>query len=129
MEHSKAGDVPPVYDRLYARHRWWSRLTAFIGVGFLVHWGVTGQRSNWGSLFFLGAMIFLFIQPRVLKGILARDVTKKNLLACLDCGYNLAGNESGYCPECGLQFDSSATREAWRLWSNKEGRENYGDDN
>ena len=24
--------------------------------------------------------------------------------ACLACGYNLAGNESGRCPECGLEI-------------------------
>lgn len=33
-------------------------------------------------------------------------------LPCPDCGYDLRGNRSGVCPECGLRLTSSAYRRA-----------------
>ncbi|MCA9256891.1 MAG: hypothetical protein KDA33_14680 [Phycisphaerales bacterium] len=33
---------------------------------------------------------------------------------CLTCGYDLAGNESGHCPECGRRFDNYYRQERLR---------------
>ncbi len=36
-----------------------------------------------------------------------RRQTDMNLPCCDDCGYNLTGNQSGTCPECGHTVQSS----------------------
>lgn len=42
--------------------------------------------------------------------ILTRLVHKgpRNLKGCLSCGYDLTGNQSGVCPECGQAIGASA---------------------
>lgn len=113
--------APPVYERLCASHRWSSHLVALVGTSFLVHWGVTGVRSKWGSFFFLGAVLFLLAKRRILKAVLSRDAVKKDLLACLECGYHLVGIDSGRCPECGQAFELDATRRVWKRWLKADG--------
>ncbi len=34
------------------------------------------------------------------------EVVERSPLACRKCGYNLTGNESGICPECGEPIPS-----------------------
>jgi hypothetical protein len=42
----------------------------------------------------VGVLILLFCGDRVLESP-----------ACTSCGYNLTGNVSGICPECGMQIE------------------------
>lgn len=49
-----------------------------------------------------GALVFSGAFPLV-RGPLRRSVRKWRG-CCADCGYNLTGNRSGRCPECGTRF-------------------------
>lgn len=82
--------------------------------------GTNGWTHNWTTLVFtqdqstrtqlfvwisLWLPILLFsIYPSIafIRGPLRRHSRRKRN-QCIDCGYNLTGNVSGVCPECGLE--------------------------
>lgn len=64
--------------------------------------------------------LLLWIVPPVLLGILTLRVSKNSRVrplkypVCLKCGYNLRGNKSGICSECGTEIGAPIDREAIR---------------
>jgi hypothetical protein len=64
--------------------------------------------------------LLLWIAPPVLLGILTLRVSKNSRIrplkypVCQKCGYNLRGNNSGICPECGTEIRAPEDREAIR---------------
>ena len=52
--------------------------------------------------------VFAFI-----RGPVRRNRRRKRGL-CVQCGYNLTGNVSGRCPECGMQIDAPEDRRVQR---------------
>ena len=70
--------------------------------GLLFGWNGTGRVSMlvpWW-LIPLGLAYPLWILVRHVHRTETRRV-RRRLGLCRDCGYNLTGNESGVCPECG----------------------------
>lgn len=69
-----------------------------------------GGGPNWTDLLRLVAMAAMFTVPAALPiGLVvgfcrscgAKDHARRVAGACGNCGYNLTGNVSGVCPECG----------------------------
>lgn len=57
------------------------------------------------GLFGLGSVLsgfiaYLLLCQRIRKG-LRRDLRVEGVMLCIPCGYDLTGNQSGVCPECG----------------------------
>lgn len=64
----------------------------------------------WSAMFHLLPLTVLCLLGAgylVVTPIVRRRRRRKRGL-CLACGYNLAGNESGRCPECGKEIDSAS---------------------
>lgn len=58
----------------------------------------------WMMLLSLGWLPFLLVRNRL------RSLRRRRRGLCLKCGYNLQGNTSGRCPECGTAVDSGLER-------------------
>ena len=52
-------------------------------------------------------LIFLALVPWAIRGY-SRFRRTRNRAACPNCAYNLTGNESGVCPECGEAVEAAA---------------------
>lgn len=59
----------------------------------------------------LGTMFLIYPAIAFIRGPWRRDSRLINGL-CRGCGYNLTGNVSGVCPECGLECTDDDTRKA-----------------
>ncbi len=46
---------------------------------------------------------------RLIKSLVRRRRRRRNPNNCTNCGYNLTGNVSGVCPECGINIHSAET--------------------
>jgi hypothetical protein len=76
-------------------HNWWNRR------GFDIEWGVT-QHGSQGLI----SVVFPLWLPAALFAMLPsiwilKNRRKRTRDSCRTCGYNLSGNVSGICPECG----------------------------
>ncbi|MFN0135882.1 MAG: hypothetical protein ACKVS9_07160 [Phycisphaerae bacterium] len=60
------------------------------------------EQLAWGIAAGLSLALAVYCGVRIL--ILTRRIAVTHP-QCLPCGYNLTGNESGTCPECGTRFD------------------------
>ena len=61
-----------------------------------------------GQLFLMYASLFAWsmcVSYFVLRRELPRQVKRLSFEVCLSCGYNLKGNTSGACPECGAPYE------------------------
>lgn len=45
--------------------------------------------------------------------LFVRTVRRRRTASCPSCGYDLSGNTSGVCPECGHQFAAPSLRAMW----------------
>jgi hypothetical protein len=73
-------------------------------------WGLTFDREFGGSFWLVGAPIWLIacataIFPVVQFGRWRQRQRSRKVRACSKCGYNLTGNISGVCPECGTAIE------------------------
>ena len=79
---------------------------------FLRRLGFLWMRPNPQSWFLSVPLWFLFLlfgaypAYAFLRGPVLRNWRRKRGL-CTGCSYNLTGNESGVCPECGTKIDST----------------------
>ena len=71
----------------YARHV--GLYGGFVAYGLPVAYGV------------LAGFVTLWLVRRRITHYLRRELATRGLPTCLKCGYNLTGNVSGRCPECG----------------------------
>lgn len=86
--------TPLVYDPTPGQSRF---LLSSVQTGsFRVSWFVFPFWFSTLVLMFLGAI-------PIVQGPLRRSWRKRRGL-CLECGYNLHGNRSGRCPECGTRY-------------------------
>jgi hypothetical protein len=97
FDHYMLRNSPDLFDR--APRRW-----RFAGFRWYVH-SAHDFRVNctdysfdvpWGYVFFLTAFI-----PVLWVRHSRRVAKRRNIGHCRHCGYNLTGNTSGVCPECG----------------------------
>ena len=51
----------------------------------------------------------VFLLHRKLDRSIWRQLRERGVLICTHCGYDLTGNTSGVCSECGREFGSSQT--------------------
>jgi len=49
----------------------------------------------------LGCYVIVWLVRRRITRNLRMELTRRGLPTCLGCGYDLTGNVSGVCPECG----------------------------
>ena len=49
----------------------------------------------------IGCFVIIWLVRRGITRNLRLELTKRGLPTCLACGYDLTGNVSGVCPECG----------------------------
>jgi len=74
------------------------------GVAALICWAATDLASpleRWLIAPFLVAIMFIFIRS-VLRGYWEEETKLRRITGlCPNCAYNLKGNVSGVCPECG----------------------------
>ncbi len=89
-----------------------TRVVAFLTVvgatGLFVLWDklVASVPSSWSlhlpyTLFLIGFGAAIWLTRRDIRRRLRAQLAKKGIPICIQCGYDLTGNESGTCPECG----------------------------
>ena len=91
-------------NRLAPTRNWWGSC----GRAPTGEWSNTFRQTGFGywAIVPMWEPLLLFgIYPAIafIRGPLRRHRRRKKGL-CLKCGYNLTGNESGICPECGEQI-------------------------
>lgn len=88
----------------------WATVVAVACTDFVWHWltlflnsvGLINTRLNWlGSIV---ALSMVTVPGLIVTALIAyRHVIPPN--HCRKCGYDLTGNESGTCPECGTEAE------------------------
>ncbi len=95
-----------------------TRAAAFLVVvgatGVFVLWDklVASVSSSWSlhllfMLYLIGFGIAIWFTRRDIRRLLRAQLAKKGIPVCIPCGYDLTGNVSGTCPECGTAVDAS----------------------
>ena len=95
-----------------------TRVAAFLVVvgatGLFVLWDklVVSVPSSWSlylmlMLYLVGVGTAIWFTRRSIRRRLRAQLAKKGIPVCIPCGYNLTGNESGVCPECGAAMQRS----------------------
>ena len=79
-------------------------IVALLPEGLGATWRDSGKYDHMTTPSYLSGWVVLFVgvsMPVVVAFSPMRRWRRKRQGLCLDCGYNLTGNESGTCPECG----------------------------
>ncbi len=95
-----------------------TRVAAFLSVvgdtGLFVLWDklVASVPSSWSlhlmfMLYLIGFGLAIWLTRRDIRHRLRAQLAKKGIPVCIPCGYNLTGNESGVCPECGTAMQKT----------------------
>jgi hypothetical protein len=79
---------------------WW-RLSLFLVVSDVI---MPGAIFVWSFPAVLGS---LWLCRRSLRRSAREHLNASGMRLCMDCGYNLAGNVSGVCPECGERIQQA----------------------
>ena len=89
-----------IYGRLF-----WTGVAVLIGLSFLVAWRLVDHSLAIGGLVVLFSFAVLQILVLGRRKAIVREIrvelNRRGLTVCAACGYNLTGNVSGRCPECG----------------------------
>ncbi len=91
-------------------------VAAFLSVvgatGLFVLWDklVASIPSSWSlhlmfMLYLIGFGIAIWFTRRDIRRRLRAQLAKKGIPVCIPCGYDLTGNISGTCPECGTAVE------------------------
>ena len=56
--------------------------------------------------FFVGLVVCPILFKRKITRLLWRQLAEYGVPCCIACGYNLTGNVSGVCPECGTKIEA-----------------------
>jgi hypothetical protein len=59
----------------------------------------------------LACLLIVWVMRRQITRNIRRELNRRRLPTCLKCGYNLTGNASGSCPECGHTQQPGASEE------------------
>ena len=68
------------------------------------HWGFYSQPVGFmlpSVVAVLAVVLIVWLVRRRITRNLREELTKQGMPTCVKCGYNLTGNVSGTCPECG----------------------------
>ncbi len=93
-------------------------LSVVASTGVFVLWDklVASVPSRWSvyllsALCLIGSGIAMWFTREDIRRRLRTELVRKSIPVCIPCGYNLKGNVSGICPECGEPCapDASAT--------------------
>ncbi len=83
-------------------------LSVIVATGLFVLWDklVASVPSRWSVyllfiLSLIGFGIAIWLTRRDIRRRLRAQLTKKGIPVCIPCGYDLTGNVTGRCPECG----------------------------
>jgi hypothetical protein len=66
--------------------------------------GIDGPLVDWAlplSVAVLACVVIVWLVRRAASRNIRRALNRRGLPTCVSCGYDLTGNESGCCPECG----------------------------
>ena len=88
----------------------WASLAAWVVlfVGAIIR-AASGRADDTTNLTFLPFALFAFIPYELLRRDALNRRRRKILdRVCTHCGYNLTGNVSGVCPECGTAVTGKA---------------------
>ncbi len=84
-----------------------------LGISIADWWtGVNGQYGEYGSgvpqglVMTLNAMIYGTIAGSIAVSLVWASRRRERTDRCSNCSYNLTGNASGVCPECGTKIES-----------------------
>ena len=78
-------------------------LVLIAGVAGACYLAAPVVRSTWPTMLVAVAVAFAFALVRfALHAKAALSAERRKRGQCASCGYDLAGNVSGVCPECGL---------------------------
>jgi hypothetical protein len=104
--------------------RWIMTLTGAAGVAFASHAGSLLHKLHYGVfpppapipsredvLSVLGGFVFTFVFAAPVHFFVARSHRKVPPGHCTQCRYNLTGNRSGACPECGTKIQGTYAAE------------------
>jgi hypothetical protein len=91
---------------------WW-----LLGIGLGLFLYLSGAYSgNWGwgwlpmlPIFAGPSAVLLLLRGRVRRA-LRTELVRAGVPICIPCGYDLTGNVSGKCPECGTPIESEAAQ-------------------
>ncbi len=95
-----------------------TRVAAFLvmigATGLFVLWDklVVSVPSSWSlylmlMLYLMGIGTAIWFTRRGIRRRLRAQLARKGIPVCVPCGYNLTGNESGVCPECGTAMHTT----------------------
>ena len=93
-----------VYSRMFSRHR------SLLFIGYIVLIASLPKRSFLELLFLvitisvIGPWIYFQLYRSRIRQCL-REVIQQTTNCCPACGYNMTGNTSTNCPECGTSFE------------------------
>lgn len=99
------------------RRSWIAFLIVFVGLGAalgvtrLVGMFTTMRAGDGFTIFHLFAYAYCGVVTLV-GLMIACQARARRPLACHRCGYDLSGNESGICPECGRLIEAPGPEEA-----------------
>lgn len=71
-------------------------------------WGPVRQTQVWISLWYFVGAFLAYPFVRLVRATVRRRQLRRTGI-CGNCGYDLTGNMSGVCPECGRQANTSIT--------------------
>ncbi len=94
-----------------------TRVAAFLSVvvatGLFVLWDklVASVPSRWSAyilfaLCLVGFGVAVWFTWQDIRRRLRAELAEKGVPICVPCGYNLTGNVSGVCPECGTKIEA-----------------------
>ncbi len=78
-----------------------------LGSGLLcLLWGIHDYRNSGdiGMVFSLGVILIIYSLPRMFGAVQASRTQPYSSGFCQRCGYDMRGNLSGKCPECGRKM-------------------------
>ena len=64
----------------------------------------------------IAALIALNATWKRLKARMQHRLEDADFLLCLECGYDLRGQATRRCPECGTPFQPADLRRQWQQW-------------
>lgn len=82
-------------------------LCGFLGSQAVRQFGSYGGLFRWTppafGAFAASILTLWFVRKRINRNV-RRELNRRGMPTCLGCGYDLTGNVSGVCPECGRRI-------------------------
>lgn len=71
----------------------------------LIRLGIVGPSKTQTDLFSIATLFITSITTGIIYNKFRWRIVDDPTLFCIQCGYNLTGNESGVCSECGTEIN------------------------